>query len=112
MENSTVQQNMEKNSLKRKQESVVIVQNAPEHDSVLKDIYLSLSEQEQSSWLTERELSREYQDNDYSVCDAAFVSEETGELFCIEVTTQNYDGTETHMQFAESIGGTYVEYAS
>lgn len=84
--------------------------NSPAHDEKLRDLYLSLSEEEQDSWRTERELSREYCDTEYSVTDGAYVCQDTGELICVEIVTVNYDGSEGHDMFAESIGASYHEY--
>lgn len=88
------------------------VSNGFEHDQKLMEIYNSLSEEEQETWMNQNELQREFNslNEGYSVCDAAYVSGD--ELVVVEVATGNYSDAdiESHESYAECVGGSFALY--
>ena len=65
--------------------------NQEEHDFILCKIYLSLSDMEKESWLTETSLNMRYQ-NEFTI-DALYTSRK-GEIVGVEVLTSNYSKNE------------------
>ena len=88
--------------------------NSYVHDKALYNVYVDLSEEEQYSWMTEREQRQYAEDHGYkiqdtSVCDGAYRDSETGEMVYVEIITSDYTDRmiSAKVAYVEAMNGVY-----
>lgn len=92
------------------------ISNSYKHDKILYDVFVSLSDDEQRSWLTEHEQRQIAEDNGYdlsevSICDGAYMNS-NGDMVYVEVVTSDYTEKmiEKKIEYVNMIGGIYDEH--